>query len=69
MYYHNSLMPYFKKVLKSFILLIYNCADIILFLLTTYYQHVRYKKKLQFNPIIKGNTQSINPMRWLMKCH
>ena len=32
MYNHDNLMPYLKKALKSFILLIYSCADIILFL-------------------------------------
>lgn len=29
---HDNPMPYFKKALKRFILLIYSCADIVLFL-------------------------------------
>ena len=33
MHYHDSLMPYSKKALKSFILLIYGSADIVLLLI------------------------------------
>ena len=61
MYHHDNLMPYLKKALKSFILLIYSCADIILFL----FNHddllptcKDITKKMQFNPIIKGSTQN-----------